>query len=132
MSRTRLLGLGLLGGLAACAGADHPPPGALPGSVDLSGKWLSTWGPMVLVQDGESVRGKVEYKSGELSGRIQGDLFLFEWTQPGNRAEGVLAVSGRGWMRIAPDLDDMEGGWGYRDRYQGGGVWKAERDRSRP
>lgn len=128
MGRRHLAVLGLGSLIAACAAVpDHPEPKPLAGRVDLSGRWTSTWGIMTLQQAGLEVKGEVAYRNGTLEGVIDGDLLIFRWSQPRDREQGVLAAEGKGWMRIAPDGSELNGGWGYRDRYQGGGVWEAER-----
>lgn len=118
--------------VAGCATPPHPPPGRLPEPADLTGSWLSNWGAMALRQDGAEVTGTYEHRSGRLQGRVDGDLLLFEWEQPGSRAEGVLAARGKGWMRITAGGGRLAGVWGYRDLYEGGGVWEAERDLRAP
>jgi len=112
-------------GCAAVPG--HPDPRPMAGGVDLSGRWTSTWGTMTLRHEGFEVTGSVAYRNGTLEGVVDGDLLIFRWSQPRNRDQGVLAAEGRGWMRIAPDASALDGAWGYRDRYEGGGVWQAER-----
>ena len=120
------LGLGLV--LAGCAAVpDHPQPKPLAGRVDLSGRWTSTWGAMTLRQEGVEVQGEVAYRHGTLAGVVDGDLLIFRWSQPRDREQGVLAAEGKGWMRIAADGSTLNGAWGYRDRYEGGGGWQAER-----
>ena len=107
----------------------HPDPRPFPGEVRLDGEWTSNWGIMTLRQSGTEVTGKVEHRNGALKGRINGDLLVFEWEQPSNRAEGVLAAKGKGWLRVSHDSEKMVGAWGYRSRYEGGGTWRAERSR---
>ena len=109
-------------------GPGYPDPRPYPGGeAQVGGRWTSNWGKMQLRQTGKEVEGTVEYRSGKIRGTLQGDLLLFDWSQPSNRAEGVLSAKGKGWMRIAHDGQRMEGAWGYRDRYTGGGSWSAER-----
>lgn len=123
-AKTLALGL-MLAGCAAVPG--HPEPKPLAERVDLSGRWTSTWGAMTLRQTGLEVKGDVAYRNGTLEGVVDGDLLIFRWSQPRDREQAVLAAEGKGWMRIAPDASALDGAWGYRDRYEGGGVWQAER-----
>ena len=108
-------------------GPGYPDPRPYPGEPRVGGAWVSNWGEMNLRQSGKEVEGTVQYRNGRIQGVINGDILLFDWTQPSNRAEGVLAAKGKGWMRISHDDARMEGAWGYRDRYEGGGSWSAER-----
>ena len=126
MNRLHTLVLGALLWPLACA-EPGPKPGSLPTLVDLSGKWESNWGDMVLRQTGSVVEGTFAYRNGKLGGDLTGDLLLFDWSQPSNRAESVLAASGRGWLRVAQDGQTLEGFWGYREAREGGGSWRANR-----
>ena len=81
-------------------GPGYPDPRPFPGEPRIDGRWSSNWGRMKLQQSGRQVEGTVEYRDGKLKGVIEGDLLLFEWQQPSNRAEGVLSAKGKGWMRI--------------------------------
>ncbi len=128
MTRRHLTTLALGLTIAGCAAVPgHPEPKPLPGRVDLSGRWTSTWGTMTLRQVGLEVKGDVAYRNGTLEGVVDGDLLIFRWSQPRDREQAVLAAEGKGWMRIAPDASTLDGAWGYRDRHEGGGVWQAER-----
>ena len=112
--------------LAGCA-EPGPIPKPLPAHITTGGRWESNWGDMVLSQQGSRVTGTFAYRNGSLEGRLDGDLLLFDWKQPGNKAEGVLAAHGKGWLRVSQDGQVLEGVWGYRERRKGGGTWRAER-----
>ena len=112
---------------AGCASGPELLPGPLPAGVTLAGAWDTNWGRMELTQHGDVVRGGYEHHDGLIEGRLEGDLFRFTWNQPGDRKAGVLKASGHGWLRVSQDGLTMEGGWGYRDAWTGGGGWKAER-----
>ena len=122
-----LVSLAGLAGAGCVKGPGYPDPRPFPGEPRLDGRWSSNWGLMRLTQTGKNVEGTVEHRKGVITGVVQGDLLLFEWSQPSNRAESVLAASGKGWLRISHDSQRLEGAWGYRDRYDGGGSWSADR-----
>ena len=96
--------------VAGCATPPHPPPGRLPEPADLTGSWLSNWGAMALRQDGAEVTGTYEHRSGRLQGRVDGDLLLFEWEQPGSRVhipvEADLSGSTMLQLDLAQDSSD--------------------------
>ena len=116
--------------LPGCA-EPGPLPGPLPGNITLEGKWESNWGDMVLSQTGDRIKGTFAHRNGTLEGRLAGDLLLFDWSQPGNKAEGVLSARGKGWLRVSQDGGVLEGVWGYREHRDGGGIWRAERPEQR-
>lgn len=64
---------------------------------EFTGTWLSTFGPMSLVQDGERVTGT--YGRAEplstLSGRVQGGRCVFDYTEPSEQ--------GTGWFELVRD-----------------------------
>ena len=126
MNRLHTLTLVVLLCPLACA-EPGPKPGPLPAQVDLSGKWESNWGDMVLRQSGGRVEGSFAHRNGKLAGDLAGDLLLFDWSQPSNRAEGVLAATGKGWLRVSQDGQTLEGVWGYQEAREGGGSWRANR-----
>ncbi len=116
--------------LPGCA-KPGPIPTPLPGHITLAGKRESNWGDKALSQTGDRVKGTFAHRNGTLEGRLDGDLLLFDWSQPGNKAEGVLAALGKGWLRVSQDGGVLEGVWGYREHRDGGGTWRAERPEER-
>ena len=115
--------------LAAGCAEPGPLPGPLPAGITLDGTWESNWGDMALRHEGRRVVGTFAYRDGRFEGDLDGDLLLFDWSQPANRAESVLAASGKGWLRVSPDGQTLEGAWGYREDREGGGAWRATRPR---
>jgi hypothetical protein len=109
----------------ACSGG-RPRPNPLPPGVSFAGTWDSTWGKMILRQDGAKVTGQFTgYREGGLSGRHQGDLYRFIWDQRTPRQHG------NGFMQLSPDGLHLEGRWGYDDDDSHGGRWAADRDTTR-
>src|SRR5215472_10643799 len=66
-----------------------------------SGKWLTTFGPMELSQDGASVRGEYCYMSAAccLEGEVSHGRLVFTYQEPEVRGEGwfELTRGGRGF-----------------------------------
>ncbi len=60
---------------------------------------------------------------GEVEGEVVGGVFKFRWVQPGDFQVGRREVSGNGYLVISDDGLEMEGEWGYKDNYTGGGKW---------
>lgn len=108
--------------LGACSGA-RPKPGPLPPGMSFAGNWDSTWGRMVLHQEGPKVHGTFTgYREGGVTGKHQGDVFKFVWDQR------VPRQHGHGYMQLSPDGLHLEGRWGYDDDDYHGGRWAADRD----
>jgi hypothetical protein len=121
----RLAALGLLawGLLASSCGPAGPKPRALPAGVSFAGTWDSTWGKMVLTQEGSKVHGHFTgYREGGVSGQLEGDVYRFVWDQLKPRGHG------RGYLQISPDGNHLEGRWGYGKKADDGGRWAADRD----
>lgn len=118
-----------LGGLIASAllaavacGGGLPDPRPLPPGVSLSGRWYTNWGELVLQQRGDHVFGQYKgFRNGSVSGELDGDLFLFRWTQVESR------LHGHGYMQLNRDGSRLEGRWGYGDDQVKGGRWWARR-----
>ncbi len=114
--------------LPACTKSQLPKPGPLSANISLSGYWDSNWGVMKLEENGSHLAGSFDYCEGcAIEGTVDGDLFMFNWVQPGNIQAARATISGKGWMRISPDGTHMDGQWGYNNAMQGGGTWTAAR-----
>jgi hypothetical protein len=119
----RLVGALVALTLVSCAGFQRPKPGPLPASVTFEGNWDSTWGRMVLTQDGKHVHGTFTgYREGGLSGDVEGDLYRFVWDQR------VPHQHGHGYLQMTTDGQHLEGRWGYSADDLEGGRWAADRD----
>jgi hypothetical protein len=124
LPRTSLTIALLLGisSLAGCAASGLPEPGPLPAGKGFAGVWDSNWGQMELQHAGGRVHGTFRgFRTGSVSGEQRGDLFVFKWTQVGS------AQWGRGFLRMSPDGQRLEGKWGYLKDYANGGRWWASR-----
>jgi hypothetical protein len=107
---------------AGCAGS-HPKPRPLPAGVSFAGTWDSTWGRMVLSQDGKKVHGTFTgYREGGITGQLDGDVYNFIWDQR------VPRQHGHGFMQLTSDGLHLEGRWGYMTDDNAGGRWAADRD----
>jgi hypothetical protein len=120
----RLCSLVLALAVAGCAsGPERVKARALPAGVSFAGKWDSTWGVMVLLQEGQHVHGTFTgYREGGVSGDLDGDIFRFVWDQR------VPRQHGHGFLQISPDGMHLEGRWGYLADDSDGGRWAADRD----
>jgi hypothetical protein len=115
-----------LGALAAagCAGGfERPKPHPLSANASFAGTWDSTWGRMVLRQEGRHVHGTFTgYREGGVSGDLDGDVWRFVWDQLHPRSHG------RGFMQLSPDGQHLEGRWGYLKDDIEGGRWAADKE----
>jgi hypothetical protein len=108
--------------LIGCGGMSRPKPHALPTGITFAGTWESTWGKMVLRQEGKRVSGSFTgYRDGGLTGELDGDIWNFIWDQR------VPHSHGHGYMQMAPDGQHIEGRWGYLKADSDGGRWAADR-----
>jgi hypothetical protein len=108
--------------VAGCGGIPHPKPHQLPVGVSFAGTWESTWGKMVLRQEGKHVSGSFTgYREGGLTGTLDGDVWNFVWDQR------VPRQHGRGFMQISADGQHLEGRWGYEKDDDDGGRWAGDR-----
>lgn len=123
--------------LLGCGGAkvaEVPTPGPSVEGATFGGVWYSQqFDQMYLRQIGEDVRGIYTHNyGGTLEGKIQGDMMVFKWIEPGDRTSAKRTHKGNGYFRIQR-LDDgglkLEGRWGYEDSASNGGIWSAERIR---
>jgi hypothetical protein len=116
--------LALLLALLPLACADgRPRANPLAAGVTFAGVWDSTWGKLLLQQDGKHVHGTFTgYREGGVSGSHEGDLYKFVWDQR------VPRQHGHGYLQISPDGMHLEGRWGYLDDDLAGGRWAADRD----
>jgi len=112
--------------IVACAESagtikSHP----LASGVSFEGTWDSTWGKMILKQEGNHVHGTFTgYREGAVTGEADGDLFHFIWDQRRPSSHG------HGFMQMSPDGTHLEGRWGYLKEDSDGGRWAADRDTS--
>lgn len=106
--------------LASCSQIPSPDP--LPQGVTFAGVWDSNWGQIKLQQQGSHVHGTYKgFRNGSVSGDIDGNLFIFRWTQVESQQWG------RGYLQLSPDGLRMEGRWGYRKNAINGGRWWASK-----
>lgn len=112
--RWMVLAVALLGGVSLSdrAHAEDPPR--------VWGVYDSNWGPVELYQYGDRIEGTYDCcGGGTIEGTIEGDVIEYEWNQPG--------LSGRGWWRVAPDANALDGRWGHQQSADNGGDWNLFR-----
>ena len=120
--------------LLGCSGASEsklPAPKPMPSGVSFAGKWYSTqFEHMYLRQVGDSVRGIYTYKyGGTLEGKVNGNLLVFDWIDPGETKYATRTRKGKGYFQLTTDKNGnaiIVGKWGYNKSHQDGGIWKAE------
>ncbi|MCA9671630.1 MAG: hypothetical protein KC503_38795 [Myxococcales bacterium] len=104
-----------------CGGLPSPEMKAPPKTF--SGTWNTNWGTLELAQQRTGlVIGKFSgFRHGHVSGRVEGNRFVFTWSQ---REHGHR---GKGYMLMTRDGDELDGRWGYGKNFDGGGRWWANR-----
>jgi hypothetical protein len=97
-----------------------------------AGRWITSFGPMELQQDGSAVHGAYRYQGvpGRIEGEMRGERFVFRYEDPTGAGEGwfelVTPNQFRGEYRL--DGSDHWGGW-LGDR-EGNGLWQGLWDTS--
>ena len=115
---------------ACSSGESVPDPQPMPQGMSFSGMWYSPqFEHLYLRQDGDRVEGVYGHRrGGTLEGRVEGNLLLFSWDEPGDRTAAVRGASGQGYFQLRFDGQEPElvGQWGYEEARVGGGQWTAE------
>lgn len=98
-----------------------------------AGHWLTTFGPMVLRQEGQRVQGFYELAAGrsEIAGEVKNGKLHFRFKEPGATGEGWFEMPrfGRFVGQWRPDGGDRWSPWvGYREW---DGVWDTSFGRMR-
>ena len=120
----------LSAGAMSCASQHSDlPQKAMPANATFTGSWLTNFGVMKITQkDDGTVFGTFDYKTGgQVEGTVTGGVMQFQWIQPGDFQVGRREVSGHGYLVISDDGTEVEGEWGYADKYMGGGKWTGHR-----
>ena len=101
----------------------------MPAGASFTGLWYSNeFGEMkITVNSDNTFHGTFEYQHGEIDGRVEGGVMIFDWVQPGDFQVARREVRGRGYLVISDDGMEMSGGWGYGDNYSGGGKWTGQK-----
>ena len=105
------------------AAAEAPSPGETPDpAIDVTGTFDSTFGNLVLTQEGTRVTGTYDCcDGGTIRGTLEGDTIRFRWRQPdavgsgrwrveqggavlrGRWGTGLSEIDGGGWTAVRPD-----------------------------
>lgn len=141
------LGLALAGcGASQQSGGGEPKlanvkPGAMPEGSEWTGVFYNPiFGRLHLVKDGETISGCWRTKSGEkfgkLSGKVDGNLLRYEFTEYKiGQFDPNGQLKGRGYFVFkkseGTDPDEIQGEYGYGDDEVGGGTWVAVNQRRR-
>jgi hypothetical protein len=108
--------------VTGCSGIPRPKPRPLSSGTSFAGTWESTWGKLVLRQEGNRVSGSFTgFREGGLTGTLDGDVWHFIWDQR------VPHQHGNGFMQLSPDGQHLEGRWGYLKDDIEGGRWAGDK-----
>ncbi len=117
-------------GWGCSSGPSVPDASPMPEGEDYSGMWYSEqFEHMFLKQEGDEVVGVYTYQGGgSIEGRVEGNLLLFDWYEPGDRQRARRSMEGKGYFQLRGGQEgpELEGQWGYRGDRQGAGPWNAE------
>jgi hypothetical protein len=84
-----------------------------------SGSWNSNFGSIQMRQQGSQVQGDYPYKSGRLSGTLQGNTLRGQWTQEN--------ATGHFVFQLSADGQSFRGSWGRGAADNDGGPWEGTR-----
>jgi hypothetical protein len=101
--------------LPVLAGADKP-------KHSFTGTWNTTFGLMVLKQDGQAVKGHYDFEDAEakIEGTVEKNKLTFTYEEP-------TGVKGEGWFELAVDGSSFKGQW--REPEQSWQKWEGKRTR---
>lgn len=130
--------------MVACGPKEGPKTakvtaGDLPVGGDWTGVYFSkTYGYLHLVKEGDTISGKWRVaagdKWGEMSGKVTGNLFKYEWKEHTIGMVGASAASyGRGYFQyLVPNADEaheIKGEWGLKTD-ETGRTWEAVKQKN--
>src|SRR4051812_24769291 len=87
---------------------------------EFGGRWLTTFGPMELTQDGGRVHGHYlsRGKRCAVEGNVENDRLVFRYEEPGERGEGWFAQ---------PRFGKFAGEWRREGEVGTAGAWAGHR-----
>jgi hypothetical protein len=88
---------------------------------DATGTWDTSWGELVMDQEGNTVQGDYEHDSGHIEGSIEGDILMGTWSEAPTY-EGPDDAGGF-VMTFSDDCESFSATWGYGERDDGSGTW---------
>ena len=93
------------------------------------GKWLTSFGPMELAQDGARVNGTYDTRDGpcSLAGQVSGGRLAFTYQEPEERGEGWFELRRRGHAFAGRYQPEGREGWGEWEGERVGfdGLWNS-------
>lgn len=123
------------GGGSANMPAGNMSAGPMPAGGEWSGVYYSDWGRLEMQQTGDTVVGEFrsDTKKGRISGRVNGSLLTFQFTQNDDTIPGrSRTFQGSGQFKYYIDDNGdhkLQGTWGFASSYDDGGPWNASRSR---
>ncbi len=101
--------------------------------VNFAGQWVTTFGPMELVQDGLAVNGHYLSRGHRcpIDGAIVGDRLRFNYQEPGEEGSGWFTLTRHGKFTgtYAPTGSNREGSWTGQREFDG--IWESSFGRLR-
>lgn len=115
--------------VVGCAPKDPIPVKQMPAGASYEGRWYTNFGTMDVEKNPDgSFFGKYDYhEGGELSGKVEGGVMVFEWLQYGDLQHGTREMKGHGFFVISDDGLKLAGKWGYHASYSNGGDWTGDK-----
>jgi hypothetical protein len=101
--------------------------------VDFSGRWVTSFGPMELAQDGLAVKGHYLNRDRRcpIEGAVVGERLRFRYEEPGEQGTGWLALTRYGKFagKYTPDGTNRDGLWVGQREFDG--IWESSFGRLR-
>lgn len=91
-------------------------------TIDVSGKWDTTWGDMILIQTGKNVSGSYTWDNGKIEGVLNGNIMTGTWSEEPTYNPPRDA----GKIEFTFNHNTFLGKWGYGDEPLSG-AWVGTR-----
>jgi len=119
-------GLAILMSAAAMGGVLLPPGLSSAGDpINWSGAWQTTFGELVLRQQGNLVEGTYTYRGGRLRGEVKGNTLVGQWME--GKGETPEYVGDFEFVMVLPGRDRYVGRWGKGYGQPMKGLWVGKK-----
>ena len=101
--------------------------------TDFSGRWITTFGPIELHQDGRTIRGTYSYQNVDypIQGKLEGERFVFRYQDATGAGDGWFELVGFGQFRGEYRLDGAERWLPWTGHREWDGIWETSFGRMR-
>lgn len=91
-------------------------------TLNVSGKWKTNWGEMILNQSGTKVTGTYTHNKGKIEGTLEDNIFTGTWSE----SPTYTPPDDAGNVELTFSDNSFKGKWGYGDNLDAG-FWTGTR-----